>query len=90
MMDNNNYYQEKDDDTDPEMSNEYIDQTQLGPQSVGEWVLYDNGHEYRAGRIKHVKGGSNVFVVFHCDGDWDNFQDYTAESTPVEYLKWYI
>lgn len=36
---------------------------------------------------KHEKGiikksqeqGNGLFVVFNCDGDWDNFQEYTSK-----------
>ena len=27
-----------------------------------------------------------IWVVFHCDGQWENFMDYTGQLTPIEHL----
>jgi hypothetical protein len=34
---------------------------------------------------------NGAFVVYHCNGDWDNYQDYTAQLTDIEDLRegWY-
>lgn len=31
--------------------------------------------------------GSHAFVVFNCDNDWDNFENYTGQSTNILKLK---
>ena len=50
-------------------------------RELGQWVEYHGqAGEREVGRVK----SSNhkwVFVVYHCDGDWDNFQNYTAAAT---------
>lgn len=28
-----------------------------------------------------------AFVVFHCAGEWENYENYTAVRTPVKKLK---
>ena len=28
-----------------------------------------------------------AFVVFKCNDDWKNYQNYTAQRTPIKYLK---
>lgn len=30
---------------------------------------------------------SDAFVVFHCAGEWDNYQNYTAQKVPIKRLK---
>ncbi len=27
-----------------------------------------------------------VFVVFHCNDDWSEYENFTAQKTPVRYL----
>lgn len=52
--------------------------------SVGQWVEYTDGvGEKRIGRIKwwNVKCTSWVFVVYHCDNNWEDFENYTAAMT---------
>lgn len=29
----------------------------------------------------------HAYVVFNCADDWDNYLDYTAQHTPIKYLK---
>lgn len=46
--------------------------------------------------LKHVENGviksycegdfEHVFVVYHCGGEWDNYQNYTAAKTHVRDL----
>lgn len=44
--------------------------------------------EYKNGKVKSItNNGAGLFVVFHCAGEWDNYQDYTAALTPRECLK---
>lgn len=44
--------------------------------------------DYRNGIVKsHPEHTTDsVFVVFNCAGDWKNYQDYTAQLTPVDRL----
>lgn len=43
---------------------------------VGDKVSYNKEH----GIIKAIKDG-NIFVVYNCDGDWENYENYTAVNT---------
>ncbi len=50
-------------------------------KDIGRPVFYTDGTGKREfGRIKSFNS-SWVFVVYHCAGDWDNFQDYTGAAT---------
>lgn len=55
----------------------------------GTKVHYDNGFgEPTNGIVKSKSMDSNfVFVVYHCGGDWENYENYTAASTRIENLK---
>jgi hypothetical protein len=56
-----------------------IDIFELTKADKGRWVIFkDSIRGEELGRIKSWDG-YNVFVVYHCDGDWDNYADYTAE-----------
>ena len=53
----------------------------LKPSDVGRWVKYYPGvGEPEFGRIKSW-GPNVVFVVYKCDGKWDNYDEYTAAAT---------
>lgn len=54
-----------------------IDIKQLTEADKGRWVSY-LGQE--KGRIKGWNN-SYIFVVYKCNEDWDNYQNYTAAST---------
>ena len=50
----------------------------------GDKVTYQGTEQ---GIVKRDQINSTfVFVVFHCNDDWEDFENYTAQSTPVEYL----
>lgn len=34
------------------------------------------------GIVKSIKG-EQAFVVYHCDNDWYNYEDYTGKLTPI-------
>ena len=54
---------------------------------IGKWVEYQ-GHNYtQKGRMKSFND-KWVFVVFHCDGNWDNYRDYTGCACDPGDLKW--
>ena len=43
--------------------------------------------EYENGIVKSISNADNLFVVYHCGGDWKNFQNYTAARTSIKDLK---
>jgi hypothetical protein len=57
--------------------------------NVGDRVHYEP--TYKApenGIVKSIpEEGLSVFVVYNCDGDWNNYQNYTGALTDVRYLK---
>lgn len=57
-----------------------IDASKLLAEDCGRWVTYTDG----VGEQEHgiLKGFNNqyVFVVFHCDGQWKDFNNYTGNS----------
>jgi len=45
--------------------------------------------EPEKGIVKFIPiGGAFVFVVFNCNDDWDNYQNYTAQRISVQHLKY--
>jgi hypothetical protein len=39
------------------------------------------------GMVKSLSHNTGyVFVVFHCAGEWDKFQDYTAQTCDIDRL----
>ncbi len=44
--------------------------------------------QYENGVIKsHTDDLSHVFVVYHCSGEWENYQNYTAARTRIDQLR---
>jgi len=67
-----------------------IDIKQLKPEDVGRWVAYTTPHGIaERGRIKWWND-TYIFIVYHCDDNWDNFHDYTAAATRPEELTFII
>jgi len=59
----------------------------LTEKDIGRYVIYtDGGGNQEKGRIKSWNE-EWIFVVYHCAGEWDNYQDYTAAATRAEDLK---
>jgi len=55
---------------------------------IGEKVTYVPAHgEPERGKVKSLSGDDHCFVVYHCAGDWRNYQDYTAARTPNHLLR---
>jgi hypothetical protein len=54
-----------------------IDVFELKQADIGRWVKFD---DKELGRIKSYDG-YNIFVVYKCGGDWENYANYTAEAT---------
>ena len=54
----------------------------------GTWVTYKPSYKQK-GEIGRIKSTNNIFifVVYHCDGNWDDYTDYTAEATRHEDLQ---
>lgn len=63
-----------------------IDIKTLTENDKGRWVVYSKTSEKQfTGRIKSWNE-TVIFVVYKCDGDWNNFSDYTAEATRADDL----
>ena len=65
--------------------------------NVGDKVYYDPlkrfigfDIKYENGIIKEIVDDEYVRVVYHCDNNWNNYQDYTGAMTAVRdlYLGW--
>lgn len=59
---------------------------------IGDKVCYRPSYDkslYENGRVKSIpeEGVDTVFVVYKCAGEWNNFMNYTAQSTRVEDLE---
>lgn len=55
---------------------------------VGSYVHYCPSHGAKEnGRIKSI-GEEYAFVVFHCAGEWDRYQDYTGQRTALSDLRY--
>ena len=63
--------------------NREIKLDKLKKEDIGKWVLYDGGFKKEKGRIKSWNS-KFVFVVYKCDGQWDEFKNYTACATNPE------
>jgi len=57
-----------------------VDVSQLTSADIGRWVRFYDYDSKKLGRIKSWNE-YNIFVVYLCDGDWENYADYTAEAT---------
>jgi hypothetical protein len=55
----------------------------------GDKVTYNTGNDkFSHGIVKSVnKTLSTAFVVYNCNADWSDFEDFTGISTPIKYLK---
>ena len=61
---------------------EIITLSELTKKDKGCWVLY------KMKEVGRIKSWNDlwVFVVYYCDGQWDNYTNYTAVSTNPEEL----
>lgn len=59
----------------------------------GDKVTYTSPHGKKEnGMVKSLSGdGKAAFVVYHCNGEWSRYKDYTAARTELEDLEegWY-
>jgi poly(3-hydroxybutyrate) depolymerase len=56
----------------------------------GDKVNYggtENGIVLRVPPVYASKPNPLVWVVFHCSGDWDNYENYTGQATFKKDLK---
>jgi len=61
---------------------------ELKEEDVGRHVIYiDSTGEKTFGRIKYWNH-KWIFVVYKCDNNWNNYQNYTAASTDPNNLVW--
>lgn len=51
----------------------------LTKADIGRYVEYTSHNTTKKGRIKSFND-SWIFVVFHCDNQWDNYKDYIAAA----------
>ena len=57
-----------------------LDIKTMRESDIGRWVIYNNGFGEEEGRIKSWND-KNIFVVYKCDGKWDDYQNYTGVAT---------
>ena len=64
-----------------------IDIAKLRKEDIGKWVLYVPSH-YGGTEKGRLKSWNEkwIFVVYQCDGEWDDFENYTGAATSPEYL----
>ena len=53
----------------------------------GDKVTYKTEHKTEQGIVKRVIDKEYAFVVYHCGGDWENYEEYTAAKTRIEDLQ---
>lgn len=60
--------------------------TDLQPPDKGRYAIYSDGR----GKIERgrIKGWSDtvIWVVYNCNDDWENYEDYTGQATAPEDL----
>lgn len=42
---------------------------------------YKKDGKFENGVVKSIAPNGNVFVVYNCNGEWHNFENYTAANT---------
>ncbi len=52
----------------------------------GEKVTFSSYNKKEKGIVKSISDSEHVFVVYHCDNDWGNYQNYTAARTHISDL----
>ena len=58
---------------------------------VGDKVTFIKGGKKEHGIVKTVKHNSftksRIYVVYHCEGNWNFYQNYTSALTDAEHLQ---
>jgi len=62
-----------------------IDISKLTKDDVGKWVLYTDFSKTEIGKLKSWNDRF-IFVVYSCNHDWNDFENYTAAATRPEDL----
>jgi len=53
---------------------------ELTKEDIGRWIVYNDGLDnLEYGKLKSWNDNT-IFVVFKCNDEWDNFQNYTGQS----------
>ena len=52
----------------------------------GDKVTFVNEYKKEQGLVKSLSDDKHVFVVYHCDDEWDRYFDYTAARTKISDL----
>lgn len=56
--------------------------------SKGQKVTYLTEYKREHGMIKSLSDdGKAAFVVYHCNNDWEDFENYTGARTNLEDLR---
>lgn len=53
---------------------------------IGQKVTYVSYSKLERGIVKSISDSEHVFVVYHCDGNWDKYYDYTGALTDIKDL----
>lgn len=54
---------------------------------VGSKVTYVTPHKTECGIVKSIPDDDYAFVVYHCAGNWDDYENYTAARTRIADLE---
>lgn len=65
---------------------EYNTEKMVARLTVRQKVTYISFDKAEHGIVKSISDNNHVFVVYHCDGNWDRYFDYTAARTRVNDL----
>lgn len=62
---------------------------ELSDQDIGRPVYYYPPHAGAGAEYGKIKSWNKhfIFVVYHCDGNWDRFEEYTAAATDPDNLE---
>jgi len=72
----------------PAKVKKWLNGLQITAVDLGRWVTYtDDTGQIQRGRLKSFDA-VHAFVVFHCNDDWDNYQNYTAQAVAREALNY--
>lgn len=52
----------------------------------GDKVTYHSVGKTEKGIVKSISDENHVFVVYHCNNNWEDYENYTAARTCIEDL----
>ena len=55
--------------------------------NIGDKVHYVSVGKVENGIVKSLPDFEFAFVVYHCAGEWDNYQNYTGARTRISDLR---